>query len=182
MSLGNCFTGSRNRPLCQTPGGTGGDGRFRTDDPLLAKQALFPSELHPHMKRPVTGSGAALSLRPISALEARVRQGLLSGIPYGSRTRDLRVESPVSLTTRRTGHGLKRWCPRRRFERATCRLQGGCCYRLSYGGMKRIHVGCAHTRRARCTRRIAARVPQRGHAHARRRTGACARTHPTWSG
>ena len=54
----------------------GGSGRDRTDDPLLAKQTLSQLSYTP-MKRPVTGSGAAQSLRPISALEARDRRGLL---------------------------------------------------------------------------------------------------------
>ena len=74
---GNCFTGSRNRPLCQTPGKiVGGSGRDRTDNPLRARQTLSQLSYTP-MGFPVTGSGAALSLRPISALEARDRRGLL---------------------------------------------------------------------------------------------------------
>jgi hypothetical protein len=47
----------------------GGGDRHRTRNLLRARQLLFQLSYTP-MKVPVTGSGAAQSLRPISALEA----------------------------------------------------------------------------------------------------------------
>ena len=70
------------------------------------------------MSHPVTGSGAAQSLRPISALEAQVRQGLLVDGAQGD------VRSPCSAFGPLLRNVLIGFAAQS--ERATGHLQGGC--------------------------------------------------------
>ena len=126
----------------------------RESNPRLpARQAgTLAAELTRQTIHPVTGSGAAQSSRPISTPKRELDEGSLiwrrvrdcsrcalglRPAPLARPTRFARRANPRSrIVLRSSGEAKARcprpsrrtrhvWCPRRRFERATCHLQGG---------------------------------------------------------